>query len=305
MPFLSGRKLRRGGTRGNPLRVPWIVAFPSLAFTIAIHFLPVVVGLWYAFTDWDGLSPNANWIGLANFRTIFAHPATRSALWNTLLITGVFVVAVNVAGLALAVALNRSVKSRHVLRSLFFLPFVLMPLASGYIWRYIFDYTGVLNRFLQVVGLEEWVRPWFADPSTVLWTIVVVLIWQYSGLAMVFYLAGLQGVSDELWEAAAIDGASTWMRFRRITVPLLAPAFTVSLVFTTITGFRLFDQIIALTGGGPVYASETLATQVWKQSFVNGNFGLGSALALMLTGLIVVVAVTQLVVLGRREAAAA
>ena len=118
---------------------------------------------------------------------------------------------------------------------------------------------------------------------------------------MILYLAGLQGVPDELFEAAAVDGASAWMRFRRITLPLLAPAITVTVTLTTIFGLRVFDQVLAVTNGGPVYASETLATQVYEQTFVQGRFGYGSALAFLLAGLIAIFAVTQALVLRRRE----
>src|SRR4029077_3837708 len=136
-----------------------------------------------------------------------------------------------------------------------------------------------------------------------LWTVLVVLVWQFTGLAMVIYLAGLQGISPELDEASAVDGASIWMRFRWVTLPLLAPALTVSATLTLIFGLRVFDQVLALTGGGPVDASETLATQVWEQTFQFGKFGYGAAIALVLSGLIIVVTLSQLAVLRWREAA--
>lgn len=225
----------------------------------------------------------------------------RGALWNTLELAGVFLVVVNVLGLSLALGLNRSVKSRNVLRSLIFLPVVLSALASSYVWQYIFDFRGGLNLFLGGVGLDSWQRAWLGDPDWALWAILVVLVWQFTGMAMVIYLAGLQGIPEELDEAAAVDGASTWERFRRVTLPLLAPAITTSATLTLIFGLRVFDQILALTGGGPFYSTETLATQVYQQTFVNGLFGYGSALALVLTGLVLFMAMAQLVILRVRE----
>jgi raffinose/stachyose/melibiose transport system permease protein len=145
-------------------------------------------------------------------------------------------------------------------------------------------------------------QAWLGDPQWALWTIWVVMVWQYSGLTMVIYLAGLQGIPDELLEAAAVDGASAWMRFRRVILPLLAPATTVCATLTLIFGLRVFEQVIALTNGGPVNASETLATQVYKQTFALGRFGYGAALALVLTGLIAVLGLAQLTLLRTREA---
>ena len=290
----------RRRSRGGPRRAPWLLALPAIALLLAFHFVAQAEGAWYSFTDWDGVSP-AHWIGLDNFRHIWASDVQRGALWNSLKLAGVFVVVVNVLGLTLALGLNRTVKSRHLLRSLFFLPVVLSALASAYIWQYIFDYRGALNQFLGAVGLEAWQRPWLGDPDWALWAILVAMVWQFSGLAMVIYLAGLQGIPEELDEAALVDGASSWFRFRRVTLPLLAPAITTSATLTLIFGLRVFDQILALTGGGPDYATETLATQVYTQTFANGLFGYGSALALVLTALVMMLAAAQLAILRFRE----
>jgi raffinose/stachyose/melibiose transport system permease protein len=281
--------------------VPFVVAVPGLILLILFHYAAVAAGGWYAFTDWNGVS-EPRWIGLDNFRELIDDPTTRGALGHTLVLAAAFFVLVNVIGLLLALGLNRTLRSRHFLQALFFMPFVMSPLAVGYIWQYIFDYTGALNQFFGAVGLESWRQPWLGSPTWALCTVLVVMVWQYSGLTMVVYLAGLQGIPDELMEAAAVDGASHWMRLRRVVLPLLAPAITISATLSAIIGLRVFDQVIALTNGGPVGASETLATQVWKQTFVNGRFGYGAANALILTALVAAVAIVQLVILRRREA---
>ena len=297
-----GRRFGGGKARGGPRRVPWGLAIPGIAFAFFIHLLPTFFGAWYAFTDWNGLSASANWVGLDNFRGIFDDPTTKDALIHTVVLAATFLVFANVFGLALALGLNRAVKSRNLLRSIFFAPVVVSSLAVGYIFQFIFDFNGPLNKLLGVIGLEEWQRPWLGDPTWALWTILVVLVWQYSGLTMVLYLAGLQSIPQELEEAAAVDGASLWTRFRRITLPLLAPAFTVSLTLTLIIGLRVFDQVLSLTGGGPVDSTQTLATQVWEQTWVNGRFGYGAAFALILVVLVAGLAMTQSVILRRREA---
>jgi raffinose/stachyose/melibiose transport system permease protein len=289
---------RRRGLR----QAPWLLGVPAFLLLLAFHLAPVIAGGWYAFTDWNGATAGAHFIGLDNFRAIFKSSDTRTALWNSLKMAGCFVVLANAFGLALALGLNRLLKTRYILRVVFFVPILLSPLAVGFIWQYVFDFNGGLNTFLKTVGLTSWERPWLGDPNWAIWTVLVVLVWQFTGLTMVIYLAGLQGIPEELYEASSIDGASERRQLRRITLPLLAPAITVSATLTVIFGLRLFDQVLALTNGGPVGASETLATQVYKQTFVFGRFGYGAALALILAALVATMVFTQMIILRRREA---
>jgi raffinose/stachyose/melibiose transport system permease protein len=277
----------------------WVV--PALAVVVALRYVATGAGAWYAFTDWDGISPHAHYVGLQNFRQIFNDPSSRGALEHTLVLAAAFVVVSNLIGLLLALGLQRTLKTRGLLRALFFAPVVMSSLAVSYIWQFIFSYSGPLNSFLGAVGLGSLKRPWTGDPRWALWTIFVVLVWQFAGLAMVMYLAGLEGIPEELGEASAVDGASNWRRFRKITLPLLAPAITVSVTLSTVYGLGVFDQVFALTGGGPVDASETLATQIYKQTFAFGKYGYGTALSLVLTILITLLAVAQLMVLRARE----
>jgi raffinose/stachyose/melibiose transport system permease protein len=281
--------------------VPWLLAAPAVAFVLAFLVVSSIAGAWYAFTRWNGINDPV-WIGFGNFREIFSSDTARRALLHTVQLSVVFVVLVNAAGLLLALGLNRAVKSRIVLRAIFFLPVVIIPLATSYIWRFIFDYSGPLNGLFRALGLDSWVTPWVGDPTWALWTIVVVMVWNYTGLTMIIYLAGLQSIPDELVEASVVDGASAWTTFRRITAPLLAPAITINATLSLIIGLRAFDQVMALTGGGPIDASETLATQVYKAAFVDGRFGYGAALAVALTVLVLIVVLVQLVVLRSREA---
>jgi raffinose/stachyose/melibiose transport system permease protein len=301
----SGRPRRLGlfdrRRRGGPRQVPWVWVLPAAILAFLIHYLAIGAGAWYAFTDWNGLTTHANYVGLANFREAFHDPIVRGALLHTLYLTAAFVVTVNALGLGLALALNRTVKSRNILRALFFAPIVMSPLAVSFIWQFIFDYSGPLNKGLSTAGLGSWRHTWLGDPHWALWAVWVLLVWQFAGLTMIMYLAGLQGIPPELDEACAVDGATTWRRFRRVTLPLLAPATTVAVTFTLILGLRVFDQVIALTNGGPVDATETLTTQVYKQAFVNGRYGYGASVALILTVLIAAAAFAQLAVLRRRE----
>jgi raffinose/stachyose/melibiose transport system permease protein len=295
---VSSKPPRHGARR----QVPWLLVVPAVAFLLAFHFVPIGFGSFYAFTDANSLLKNAHWVGLQNFREIVNDPTARGALWHTLLLTVCFVVLVNAIGLALALALNRTLKTRHFLRLIFFAPVVVSPIAIAYIWNWIFQYQGGLNLVLDDLDLGSLKQAWLGEPNTAIWTILAVMVWQFSGLAMVLYLAGLQGISDDVYEATLVDGASLRFRFRKVVLPLLAPAVTVSATLTLVIGLRVFDQVVALTGGGPVTATYTLAYAIYEDTFVLGHYGYGAALALLVTALIAVMALTQLAVLRRNEA---
>ena len=280
---------------------PWAWAVPAALLVLLARYLAAAAGGWYAFTSWNGLSPQATFTGLENFRQIFGDPAARGALLNTVKFAGCFVVLTNLIGLFLAVALNQHLRTRFLLRTVFFAPVVMSQLATAFIWRFLFDYSGPLNGALEGLGLGAFKKTWLANPTWSFWAVVVVLVWQFSGLAMVVLLAGLQGIPQEVEEAAQIDGATSWQRLVRITLPLLTPALAISVQLSVISGLAIFDQVMALTGGGPLGATETLATQVYKQTFVFGRYGYGTALALLLTVLIAGAALIQQLVTRAAE----
>lgn len=270
----------------------WWWALPGVLLVFFIHYVATATGGLFAFTDWTGIG-SFDWVGLDNFAEILKDPSKVGALLNTLFLAFASVILVNVLGLTLALGVNRLIKTRHVLRVLFFMPVVLSPLAVSYIWKFIFDYSGPLNEFLRTVGLESQVRAWLGDPAWAIWAILLVLVWQNTGFAMVIYMAGLASVPVETEEAAALDGANLWQRFWHVVIPAIRPAIAIASTLGVVNGLRVFDQIMALTNGGPAGATETLATQVYKQAFALSNFGLGAALALMLTVLILIFAVIQ------------
>ncbi|SFS12810.1 raffinose/stachyose/melibiose transport system permease protein [Microbacterium sp. cf046] len=304
LPKKSGRRRAEAQQPRRPGLLKfgyWWWALPGIVLVIAIHYVATAVGGFFAFTDWSGIG-DFNFIGLENFVKIFQDPTKIGALGNTLFLAFASVVLSNIAGLAIALGLNRGLKSRYVLRVLFFMPVVLSPLAVSYIWKFIFDYNGPLNAALTAVGLGDFIKPWVADPTWAIWTVLIVIVWQNTGFAMVIYMAGLAAVPVEIEEAAAIDGANLWQRFWHVTLPSIRPAVAIATTLGIVNGLRVFDQIMALTAGGPAGATETLATQVYKQSFSLGNFGYGAALALLLTLIILAFAlVQQRVTNGRPE----
>jgi raffinose/stachyose/melibiose transport system permease protein len=270
----------------------WWWALPAVLMVLLVHYVATAGGAFYAFTDWTGIG-DFDFVGIDNFRRIFDDPTLLGSLKNTLFIAFGFLILTNVLGLLLALALNRTLKTRYLLRVLLFMPVVLSPLAVSYIWKFIFDFNGPLNQFLGWVGLESWQRPWLAEPNLALWAVLVVMVWQTTGLVMVIYLAGLATVPLDIEEASALDGAGTWGRFWHITAPSIRPSIAIAGTLMLIQGLRVFDQVMALTNGGPGGATETLATQVYKETFALSNFGFGAALALTLTVIILIFSVLQ------------
>jgi raffinose/stachyose/melibiose transport system permease protein len=276
----------------------WFAA-PALALYALVALYPSLAGAAAAFTDWNGLDGGRSFVGLENFRRLLEEDAARGALRNTLLLT-VFVVCVqNVLALALALALNRV--RRGGLRVVFLVPAVISPLVIAFVWKYLLGPApdeGV-NALLGLVGIGG--QDWLGNASLALWSIGMTSVWQHCGLAMVIFLAALQAIPSELLDAAELDGARGYKRLRHVVLPLLAPALTINLVLSTVGALKLFDQVFAITGGGPGYATETLSTLIYKQAFVFGRYGYATAIALVLTLLVVAVALAQLHVLRGRE----
>ena len=270
----------------------WWWALPAVVLVIGVHYGATLTGGFFAFTNWTGLG-DWDFIGLNNFTRIFDDPQLIGAVGNTLFLAFASVIITNVVGLLFALALNRTLKTRYILRTLLFMPVVLSPLAVAYVWKFIFQFDGPLNDFLAAVGLVDFQKVWLADPTWSIWAILITVAWQQTGFTMVIYLAGLASVPLEVEEAAALDGAGIWGRFWNVTVPAIRPSIAIATTLGIIQGLRIFDQILALTGGGPAGATETLATEVYKQAFSLGQFGFGSALALVLTVVILAFAILQ------------
>ncbi|MEX0697206.1 MAG: sugar ABC transporter permease [Dongiaceae bacterium] len=280
----------------------WFVA-PALALFGLVIVWPMVLGVGFAFTDWNGLDRTWRLVGVANFRRIVGDRQVVSAIGTTLILAGSLVVAKMVIGLALALALNTAIKTRNILRLIVFMPVVLTPVITSYVWKYIFSTEGAINRIADTLGIGFLHQGWLGSPRLALLCVIIVTAWQSVGLAMVIFLAGLQAVPQELVEAATIDGASRWQRLRLVVLPLLAPAITVNVVLALVQGLKFFDQIYVLTAGGPGYATETLSTIIYKTSFYYGEFGYGSAIALVFAVMVAVLVFSATHALRRREIA--
>ncbi|MDQ7904642.1 sugar ABC transporter permease [Phytohabitans sp. ZYX-F-186] len=281
----------------------WGVAFmlPAAFFLFGSLLIPSVQGAVYAFTDWNGLSADFNWVGLENFRRMVQDDLAKQALFNTVAVTVVLVLLQNAAGLLLAVALNSKIKSRGLMRVVFFSPVVVTPVVVAALWRYMYYPDGPINTILGMVGLKSLQQEWLAEPNLARWAIVAVILWQFSGYLMVIYLAGLQNVPDELIESARLDGAGPVRVFRHITLPMLRPAATIGFLLVAISGLKIFDQVWIITRGGPGTSTHTLSTMLYQEAFVFGKFGYSTAIAVVLTLLALLFAVVQLRIANRRD----
>jgi raffinose/stachyose/melibiose transport system permease protein len=281
----------------------WLFAAPALLVYAVVVLYPSAAGVLYAFTDWKGIGGDKSFIGLENFRSMLSDDQAIGSLRNTLLLTVALVVVQNGLGLLLALGVHSRIKSRTVLRVIFFAPVVVSPVMVAFLWKYVYnpDPQAGLNAVLGAVGLDGLQQDWLGNPSLALWSIVGMVVWQYAGYSMVIFLSGLEGIEEDLHEAAMIDGASTVQRFRHVTWPLLAPALTINLMLSTIGGLKLFDQVFAATNGGPGYATETLSTVLYKQAFVFGKFGYSTAVALVLALFVAAVSLVQVYYLRSRE----
>lgn len=277
----------------------WWFVLPGALFYVFVVLVPSTQGVFRSFTDWQfGNQPTFN--GFTNYVENFQSDAGPVAI-RTVLIAVSVVILQNLFGLGLALLLNGRVFGRNVLRTIIFAPMVVSALVVGYLFKYIFGPpgSGAINMLLQALGLPA--VDFLGNPSSALTIIIVTVVWQFTGSTMVIYLAGLQGVPAELEEAAALDGAGYWQRFWFIVRPLLAPAITINLMIGLIGGLKLFDQIFALTGGGPANQTQTISTQLYFLFSQYGYYGRAAALAVILALGVGILSFIQFSVLRRQE----
>jgi raffinose/stachyose/melibiose transport system permease protein len=275
---VRGTKARRRSALGGL----WIFLLPAGALYALIVLVPAAQGVFFSFTDWNGLTPHWHFIGWQNYTSILHNSVSMQAIVNTAIYAVVTMIFINLLGLLFALGLSSKIKSRHVLRVVFFLPVVLLSVVVGYLWDYLFQPGGVVTSALHLIGFANADPLWLGNPNIVVYSICIIAIWQYTGFVMVIYLAGLEGVPREQIEAAHLDGAGPLMRFWHVIRPALGPAFVVCVLLTLIGGLTLFDQIWVTTQGGPANTSQSISTLVYQTAFQYGELGQGTALAVVL-----------------------
>ena len=275
---------------------------PALILYVLFIIVPTVSSVYYSFTSWDGISPDVKFIGLANYKEIFTSARFGNALKNTIILTIFISVLENAFALALAVLVDNIRWGKDLFRSAFYIPVLISGIVSGFIWKIMYNYNfGAINSILTQIGLGDFRQDWLGNTALTLIMIGVVLVWKGAGYYMIIYLASLQSVSTDVIEAAEIDGASPWQRFRMITIPLISGAFTINFTLSLINGLKVFDQINVMTDGGPGFTSETLVYLLYKVGFTEGRQGFGTAVGIMLLFIIIILNTIQQKFLRSRE----
>ncbi|MFC9708815.1 carbohydrate ABC transporter permease [Paenibacillus sp. NPDC056933] len=278
----------------------YYMVFPALLIYSIFFVVPAIAAFYYSFTDWRLDRIDLTFVGWANFEKIFSDKTLILALKNTAIFAIVTVIGKNLIGLLLAVALNMRLKTKNLLRAIFYSPSILSILVISILFTPMLRTEGTINSLLEAVGLHSLSQAWLTNPSIVIWTIAIVSIWQSAGFQMAIYLAGLQSISQEYYEAAKIDGASSWKSFFKITLPLLLPAININLMLTLIGGLKVFSEVYVMTGGGPGNASQVVGTIILR-SFGEGNWGLGTAVNTLLFVVVTIIAIPLLIFMRRKE----
>ncbi len=292
-------KLRQKGRHQEWLQQIVFIG-PGLLFFILIVVAPFAMGFYYTFTDWDGISNQAAWSGLDNLKKIFTDDERFwTSFWFTLRFTAVAVILTNLVAFGLAMLLNQKLRTKKVLRTVIFLPNVIGGLLLGYIWYFIF--VRGFAAIGEATGIELFNLAWLGTKATAFWGIVIVFVWQTAGYMMVIYIAALVSVPKDLLEAAKIDGASSGQLLRSIIVPMIMPAVTICLFLTTSNAFKMFDLNLSLTGGGPGYATESIALNIYREALTYSHYGLGTAKAMIFFFGVALITVTQVLLTKKRE----
>lgn len=301
MTTLTTTSARAGGTPAPPRRVRYrrlLTALPYMLPAVALYgyFIayPMLNSVRLSFYKWSGFrTEEPEFVGLENYTRLFTQdPVFWRAFSNTVVWVVLSLLIPMLLGLVLALGLNRKMVGRNLMRSVIYIPAVFATITVAAMWRWIYNPTiGLVNQTLEAVGLGSWTQAWLGDPKIAFYSVFAASVWQAVGFPMVLFLAGLQAVSQELVDAAKIDGANAWQVFVNVTLPALRPTTVVVVILTIINSLKVFDLVVGMTGGGPAQSTQVLALWSYTQSFVNHNFGGGGAVAtvLLIVSLVLVV----------------
>lgn len=262
-----------------------------IGFTI-FTFIPIVASFILSFTSWDGFG-EIEFIGMKNFVALFSDSIFKTSMFNTLIFTIVSVPVTLVLALAVAMLLNNGIKGIKIVRAAFFLPYVTAALAVAVVWQLLYHPTlGPINQFLMSIGIDNPPK-WLSSTKTAMISVIIMYIWKMVGYYMIIFLAGLQGVPKQLYEAAQIDGANKVESFFHVTIPMLSPIIFFTSIIALINSFKVFTEIYALTGGGPGNATNVLVYNIYAEAFKKYNLGYASAQSYVLCLIIIIITLIQ------------
>jgi raffinose/stachyose/melibiose transport system permease protein len=273
---------RRRGRPGRTLIELVVLLAPALILFTGFVLLPICVAAYYGMFNWSGYGPLSDFTGLHNYRLVLDDPVFRQSLLHNVIIGVLSLVIQLPISIAIALLLNRRMRGGSFLRIAVFAPYVVSQATTAVLWLLLLEPGGSVDQLMKAAGLGGLVQDWLANPTIVLFTMFVVLTWQFIGFGIILLLAGLQGIPAELREAAAIDGASGWATTRHITLPLLGPTIRIWIFLSMIGSLQVFDLVWIMTLGGPANASSTMVSYMIFYGFHSLEFGYGSAVAVIL-----------------------
>ena len=275
----------------------WLFLAPVLIALIMVVVIPLLYGVYYSFTNWDGINTPV-FAGISNYMQLLGDEGFRNALWFTTKFAVVSIVLINAIGLGLALLVTQKLKGSNIMRTVFFMPNLIGGLILGFIWQFVF--IQGFDAIGQAVGTEA-LQGWLSTTRTGFWGLVILTAWQMSGYIMIIYIAHLEGIPEDLVEAAQIDGANVFQRFIHIIFPLVAPAFTVSMFLTLSNSFKLYDQNLSLTGGAPYNSTQMVAMNIYNTAFLENKMAYAQSKALVFFIIIAVISLTQVYYNKKRE----
>lgn len=284
---------RRSATERREWLLFALLVGPNILLFGIFTYWPLIYNGYLSFVRWDMLAPVKVWVGLGNYRYLFTSADFGRIMWNTLVFTVASVTIACVLGLMIALLLNQPLRGRNGVRGVVFSPVMLSGAAIGIVWIYIFDDRyGLIQTLIHPLGLQS--PRWLLDTFWAMPAVIIVNAWKTLGYAVVIYLAGLQAIPRELYEAALVDGAGAWARFRHVTIPGLSPVIFFLLITTVLTGFQSFDIIKVMTDGGPVNATTTLVYYLYQEGFVAFNAGRAGVASVLLFLIMLAFTVVQM-----------
>jgi multiple sugar transport system permease protein/sn-glycerol 3-phosphate transport system permease protein len=296
-PAHADRAAQRRAKTTHTERREWLLfaalVGPNLLLFGLFTYWPLIYNGYLSFVRWDMLAPIKLWVGLDNYRYLFTAPGFGQIVSNTVIFTVAAVGLTCTLGLAVALLLNQPLRGRNAVRSIVFSPVMLSGAAIGIVWVYIFDPRyGLLDVFIRALGAAS--PNWLLDTNWAMAAVVIVYVWKNLGYAVVIYLAGLQAIPKELYEAALVDGASPWARFRHVTAPGLSPVIFFLVLTTILASFQTFDVIKVMTDGGPVDSTTTLIYYLYQEGFVGFNAGRAGVAGMVLFFAMLVITLVQM-----------
>lgn len=277
-----------------------LFVIPTLFIFVNVVIIPFFMGIIYSFTNWNGFAfKGSSFVGFKNYASAIGDEKFISSFYLTTKYTLVMIILVNIVGLTLALLVTSKVKGKNLFRGVFFLPNLIGGLILGFIWKFIF--TKFFEQLGELIHNSKLFFNWLDNPTAAFWALVMVGVWQMAGYVMVIYIASIESIPDEVMEAADIDGANPWIKFKNITLPLIAPAFTISLFVTLSNSFKQYDTNLSLTNGGPFGSTELITMNIFQTAFGYNKYAIAQAKAIIFFLVIMVVTILQVYTTKKKE----